>query len=44
MFNIKLELGLDVNVKLDPINLQFDSQRPLESRLGLDADAKLGYD
>ena len=42
MFDIKLELGLNVHLKMELINLQFDSQRPLESRLGLDADAKLG--
>jgi len=42
MFNIKLELGLDVNIKLGPINLQFNFQGPPESRLGLDIDIKLG--
>jgi len=42
VFNVKLELGLDVNIKLGPINLQFNFQGPYESRLGLDAEVKLG--
>ena len=43
-FNVKLELGLDINVKLEfsLVNLQFDFQGPSESRLGLDANVKLG--
>jgi len=42
MFNVNLELGLDVDVKLGPVNLQFNFQGPPESRSGLDADVELG--
>jgi len=42
MFNVKLELTLDINIKLGPINLQFNFQKLPESRLGLDTDVELG--
>jgi len=41
MFNVKLELGLDVNIKVSLINLQLNFQGPPKSRLGLDADVEL---
>jgi len=42
MFNIKPELGLDVNIKLGLANWQFNFQRPPDSRMDLDADVELG--
>jgi len=42
MFNIKRELDLDVNIKLGLINLKFNFQGLLESRMDLDADVELG--
>jgi len=42
MFNTKLEVGLDVNIKLGPISLKVYVQGTLELRLGLDSDVKLG--
>jgi len=42
MFNVKLELGLYVNMKLGPINLQLNFQGPPKSRLGLDINVELG--
>ena len=42
MFNVKLELGLDVNIKLGPIILHLNFQGPPKSRLGLGADVELG--
>jgi len=41
-FDVKLRLGLDVNIKLDPISLQFDFQVLLKLELGLDIKVKLG--
>ena len=42
MFNVKLKLSLDVNVKLGLTNLQFNFHGPLESILGFNADVELG--
>jgi len=42
MFNVKLELGLDVNIKLGAINLKLNFQGSPKSRLGLDGNVELG--
>ena len=42
MFNVKVKLGLDVNVKLGLISMVFDFQGPPESRLGPNVDVELG--
>ena len=44
MLNVKLDLALTFNVKMDPINLQFDVQWTPELILSLNVDVKVGPD